>query len=492
MHHTAVLPKEKQATTDFDKGLQDWIEKEKKAVELIGIVAQLWYDHSVELVIFRRQLIDQSPSAILNLHLHAREIVKQDLNIHDTLPIAKALVKLDLAPSRIDLGRLAKEWLEEKGEFKDLNDFLRNKLSDHIGKEKKQLEPRDVVLYGFGRIGRLVARVLVAKTGHGEQLRLRAIVTRGSADQLEKRAELLRNDSIHGPFDGTTVVDQEKELLIINGQPIHMISADRPEDVDYTQYGIENALIIDNTGAWRDEEGLSRHLKSKGAANVLLTAPGKGNLPNVVYGVNHEQIDQNGSIFSAASCTTNAIVPVLKVVNDHFGIEFGHIETVHSYTNDQNLLDNVHKKYRRGRSAPLNLVITETGAGKAVAKALPELEGKLTGNSVRVPTPNGSLVILNLTFKKETNLEELNSKLKEASLHGRLVEQIEFSENKELVSSDIIGNPHSSIVDGAATIISPSGKQAVLYIWYDNEYGYTEQVVRFAKHIADVRRLTYY
>ncbi len=226
---------------------------------------------------------------------------------------------------------------------------------------------------------------------------------------------------------------------------------------------------------------------------MLLTAPGKGDIPNVVYGVNEESFEhKNEKIFSAASCTTNAIVPVLAVIEKSLGIERGHIETIHSYTNDQNLLDNYHKKYRRGRSAPLNMVITETGADKAVAKVLPQLAGKLTGNAVRVPTPNVSLAILNLTVKKETTKEEVNEILRNSAFHGDLVEQIEYSVSNELVSSDLIGNPCSSIIDSPATIVSKDNKSLVLYIWYDNEYGYSRQVIRYAKYLANVIRLRYY
>ncbi|RYG14488.1 MAG: glyceraldehyde-3-phosphate dehydrogenase, partial [Chitinophagaceae bacterium] len=352
----------------------------------------------------------------------------------------------------------------------------------------------DVVLYGFGRIGRIAARELIVQAGKGEQLRLRAIVTRSYSDEeLTKRAELLRTDSIHGPFNGTIIEDFANKALIINGQTVYFIMAKNPEDVDYTTYSIDNALLIDNTGVFRDREALGRHLKSKGIAKVLLTAPAKGDVPNIVTGINDGDFDyQAETIFSNASCTTNAIVPVLKVIEDTFGIEKGHIETVHSYTNDQNLLDNYHNKYRRGRSAALNLVITETGADKAVAKVIPHLAGKLTGNAVRVPTPNVSLAILNLSLQKTTNKKEVEDILKQASLFGNLSEQLEYSISNELVSSDLIGNSHASIVDGPATIISKDNKSIVLYAWYDNEYGYTRQVIRLAKKLAGVVRLTYY
>jgi glyceraldehyde 3-phosphate dehydrogenase len=223
-------------------------------------------------------------------------------------------------------------------------------------------------LFGFGRIGRIAAREIISQAGKGEQLRLKAIVTRGNSDiEIVKRADLLRTDSVHGPFPGTVIEDLENKALIINGHTVHMIDAKNPEDVDYTKYGINDALLIDNTGVFRDKAELSRHLNAKGVSKVLLTAPAK-DIPNIVYGVNHETVDLKDQIFSAASCTTNAIMPILYVVDKELGIVKGHIETVHSYTNDQNLLDNYHKKYRRGRSAALNMVITETGAESALKK----------------------------------------------------------------------------------------------------------------------------
>jgi glyceraldehyde 3-phosphate dehydrogenase len=280
--------------------------------------------------------------------------------------------------------------------------------------------------------------------------------------------------------------------LVVNGTTVHMIAADTPEEIDYTAFGIKDALVIDNTGAFRDKTALGRHLKSKGVSKVLLTAPGK-DVPNIVHGVNHKEFDpEKVDLYSAASCTTNAITPVLKVVEDSLGIERGHIETIHAYTNDQNLVDNIHSKYRRGRAAALNMVITETGAGEAVAKALPALKGKLTSNAIRVPVPNGSLAILNLELQNKTTLEGINTILKKYALEGDLVEQIKYSLSNELVSSDIIGTSAPSIYDSQATIISPDGKNIVLYIWYDNEYGYAHQVIRLAKYIARVRRFTYY
>mgnify|MGYP000571987307 CR=1 FL=1 len=462
----------------------------RATVEFINIVNDLWYDKSIELVLFRNPLVDKRANEVLNLIDYAKEFVSKPITIKDALEIAKAIQKVDLPSSKLDIGKLAYESYLSPKKSANKVEFVKYKLRDAI--EYGDIQPKDVVLYGFGRIGRLLARELSSKMGRGSQLRLRAIVTRGEINQtvLEKRASLLSVDSVHGDFLGTVQVDAEHNALIINGTTVRMISSNNPEDIDYTNYGINNALVIDNTGAFRDDVALERHLKANGVDKVLLTAPGKG-IPNIVHGVNHKKYSPDKvDIFSAASCTTNAITPVLKVLEDNFGIHKGHLETIHAYTNDQNLVDNMHSKYRRGRAAALNMVITETGAGQAVAKAIPALKGRLTSNAIRVPVPNGSLAILNLQLRTKVTKERINSMLKKYALEGDLVEQIKYSLDNELVSSDIIGTTAPSIFDSNATIVD--GETIVIYVWYDNEYGYSHQVIRLAKHIAKVRRFTYY
>ena len=466
-------------------------DRRRAVIELIKIISDLWYDKSIEVVLFRNQLINQNVSHIINLHEYAGEFVGKPISVFDSVEIAQAILSLDLPPAKLDLGKLTYEY-HMQDDRQGAKSFVIDKLKD--AKDFKNNKPKDVVLYGFGRIGRLLARELMSKTGKGTQLRLRAVVTRDKNDavSLEKRASLLRYDSVHGDFQGSVTADVENNALIINGTTVHMITAGSPEEIDYTAYGFDDALIIDNTGAFTTKEALERHLSSKGADKVLLTAPGKG-VPNIVHGVNQNEYNPDDvSIFSAASCTTNAITPILKAVEDTLGVVKGHLETIHAYTNDQNLVDNMHKKYRRGRAAALNMVITETGAGTAVAKALPSLAGKLTSNAIRVPVPNGSLVVLNLEVNKQTSVEDVNSIMKQYALEGDLVEQIKYSLNNELVSSDIVGTSAPAIFDSNATIVSADGKNIVLYVWYDNEYGYSHQVIRLAKYIAKVRRYTYY
>jgi glyceraldehyde 3-phosphate dehydrogenase len=477
----------------YSNELNSYIAKEKAAVDLMHVIGKLIFDKNIELVLFRNHLIDKSISEVLGLHEYAIKVVNKPINVVDSAELASIIYSMDIAPAKIDIGKLASEWISENDHFSSKSAFLEEKLSDFKISDNIAIEPRDVVLFGFGRIGRLAARELIKQAGKGQQLRLRAIVLRKIDNaSLKKRAALLENDSVHGKFPGTIQIDYDQKHLIVNGQRIQVIASSDPSSIDYAGLGINNALLIDNTGVYRDKEALGIHLKANGIKKVILTAPGKG-IPNIVYGINQGQLDlENENIFSAASCTTNAIAPILKVIDDKFGIVRGHIETVHAYTNDQNLLDNMHSKDRRGRSAAVNMVITETGAGKAVTKVIPGLENKLTANAVRVPTPNGSLAIMNLELDDTTNLDELNKTVRTAAFSGNLVNQIHFSFNEELVSNDIIDNECCAVFDSPATIISNDGKSVVLYTWYDNEFGYTKQVIRLAKFVAQVRRRIYY
>ena len=480
------------AAKNYEKELAFQADRRKATTEFIKLISDLWYDKSIEIVLFKNQVIDKNVSDIIHLHEYAGEFVQKPISIFDSVEILRAINDIKLPPAKLDIGKLTYEYHAQDSSFNDAKAFVLTKLKD--ANKTNEIVPKDVVLYGFGRIGRLLARELMTKTGKGTQLRLRAIVTRGKITEeiLEKRASLLQIDSVHGKFMGTVETNLKKKAMIINGTTVHLISADGPDKIDYTKYGITDALIIDNSGAFRTKKDLALHLKSKGVSKVLLTAPGK-EVPNIVHGVNHKEHNPDEvDIFSAASCTTNAITPILKVVDDSLGIKKGHLETIHAYTNDQNLVDNMHSKHRRGRAAALNMVITETGAGKAVAKALPKLEGKLSSNAIRVPVPNGSLAILNLEINNKTSLSGINTILKKYALEGDLVEQIKYSLAKEMVSSDIVGTSAPSIYDSRATIVSNNGKNLILYIWYDNEYGYSHQVIRLAKYISKVRRFTYY
>lgn len=490
----------KTQETEFEQHLSAWREKEKTALELQKLVGELRFDRSVEIVLFRRDIYDSRPTEVINDHLYAKNYANKPITVEMSLSITQAISKLDIAPARIDIGKLAAKWINKQADFNSIDEFVANELSGFAGasaKEEQDIEPKDVVVYGFGRIGRLAVRVLTEIMGRGEQLRLRAIVLRPRKgdikEELTKRASLLRKDSVHGKLRGTVQVLHEEKQLIINSCKVQIIYANSPEDLDYTEYGINNALVIDSTGAWKDREGLSRHLRP-GIERVLFTAPAKG-IKNIVYGVNQQDLDLNGEedkVLCAASCTTNAIAPVLKVLNDKLGIVKGHLETIHAYTSSQNLLDNYHKKERRGRGAATNMVITSTGAASALKEVLPVLAGKITGSAIRVPIPDGSLAIMTLELEKAVTEEEVNELMRKASLHGNLVEQIQYSTSKEFVSADVVGTPACSVFDAPSTIVSEDGKTLTVYVWYDNEYGYTRQVLRLAKYISQVRRYHYY
>ncbi|PIE23736.1 MAG: glyceraldehyde-3-phosphate dehydrogenase [Planctomycetota bacterium] len=469
--------------------LQDWNERVRLAEASLPLLGRLFREHGVITLMYGRPIIEKPPIDILRQHRWVRMAEERELSIRDTYPLLVEMDKMKLGACRVDLGRLAVEWIHG-GRKQDPAEFVREHLRDCEKLPEHVIDkPQDVVLYGFGRIGRLLARMLIQRTGRGDALRLRAIVVRrGAEEDLHKRASLLRRDSVHGRFAGSILIDEENQALIANGHFIQVIYSDSPESVDYEAYGIHDAIVIDNTGKWRDAEGLGKHLQAKGASKVILTAPGKGDIKNIVFGVNDKVIGSDDSILSAASCTTNAITPVLRAVLDEFGIIGGHVETVHSYTNDQNLIDNYHKKIRRGRAAPLNMVITETGAAKAVSKAIPELEGKLTGNSIRVPTPNVSLAILNLTLERETSVEELNQYLRKAALHSKLGQQIDYTTSTEVASSDLVGSTHAGAIDAKSTVVSEN--RCVIYVWYDNESGYSAQVVRVAQKVAGINYVT--
>lgn len=470
----------------FEQALQSsWQERQEFAERMLPIIGSLYRNHTVEILVYGRTLLNASVIDLIKAHRSVRLFEGVKLRLRESWPVLELISQMTLAPCQIDIGKLAYDFHYGKGkDQQDLAVYLQAQLNV-VQDKADEHEPRDVVLYGFGRIGRLLARLMIERQGKANKLRLKAIVVRGGKEgDLEKRASLLRRDSVHGPFNGSITVDNERKAIKANGAFIQVIYANHPSEIDYTQYGINNAIVVDNTGMWRDQAGLSQHLQAKGAAKVLLTAPGKGEIKNIVHGVNHSDIRDSDAILSAASCTTNAITPVLKALDEEYGIDTGHVETVHSFTNDQNLIDNYHKAERRGRAASLNMVITETGAAKAVSKAYPQLEGKLTGNAIRVPTPNVSMAILNLNLNSDTDKESINTYLRNVSLFSQLQHQIDYTASTEIVSTDLVGTRAPSVVDSQATIVAKN--RATLYVWYDNEFGYSCQVLRVVNDMANL------
>ncbi|KXS52904.1 MAG: glyceraldehyde 3-phosphate dehydrogenase, partial [Marinobacter sp. T13-3] len=293
----------------INQHLSNWTERESTAEAMIPLIGRLNRKNNVVTSVYGRAIINQSVIDIIRAHRFVRQVEDSELSVCDTLPILEAMDKLELGRGHVDIGKLAVKF-KESG-MSDLTEFLKQEIGPIVGQYKAECadqdvrDTKDVVLYGFGRIGRLLARILIEKAGGGANLRLRAIVVRkgGAENDLQKRASLLRRDSVHGPFDGTITVDEENSALIANGNYIKVIYSDGPDKVDYTQYDINNAIVIDNTGIWRDEDGLGLHLKSKGVSRVILTAPGKGDIKNIVYGINSDSITEDDKILSAASCT---------------------------------------------------------------------------------------------------------------------------------------------------------------------------------------------
>ncbi|SJM47381.1 glyceraldehyde-3-phosphate dehydrogenase [Gulosibacter sp. 10] len=465
----------------------EWFSRVAVAEQMIPRISKLYRERNIVTSIHGRRLMDRSAIELIKVHRAARRNQGQELSLDLSAEILDALGRTEFETASVDIGTLAFLYRQQP-EGTSLEDFIAEQLKEVGSAGSEQSSSADVVLYGFGRIGRLLARILIQQASTGPGLRLRAIVVRkNSEDDLEKRASLLRRDSVHGPFNGTIKVDRENNTILANGTLIRVIYSNDPASIDYTEYGIDDAIVVDNTGRWRDEEGLGQHLQSKGVKRVLLTAPGKGDIRNIVFGINHGDITDEDRILSAASCTTNGITPVLAAIDRKYGVRHGHVETVHSFTNDQNLIDNFHKGSRRGRAATLNMVLTETGAAKAVAKALPQFAGKLTGNAIRVPTPDVSMAVLNLELEQEVSKDDLNDFLRNVSLHSNLRQQIDYIDSPDIVSTDFVGNDRAGVVDGKATIAT--GNRVVLYVWYDNEFGYSKQVVRVIEHIGGVHPL---
>lgn len=340
-----------------------------------------------------------------------------------------------------------------------------------------------VLIWGFGRIGRILTRILAQEPDSAPHLALRAICVRKNSQQdIHTRASLLEKDSVYRRLSVPISVNEQKQTIILGNSSISVLQTEEPQNMPYGDFGIKNAILIETTGKSKTKEALAKHTQNQSVCRAILTAPADAEIKHIVYGVNHDQIGTTEHL-SAASCTTNAITPILFALNGQFGIDHAHIETVHSFTNDQNLTDNFHKSPRRSRSAVLNMIITETGATKTTEKILPELAGKLTGSAVRVPTPNVSLAILNLSLRERVTKESINAFLQSASKSAQLSNQIDYITDLDAASSDFVGWPKCAIVDSSATIAS--GNRAVIYIWYDNEYGYAKQVIRIAEYIAE-------
>jgi glyceraldehyde 3-phosphate dehydrogenase len=329
-----------------------------------------------------------------------------------------------------------------------------------------------VAINGFGRIGRLVARALLQKSDSGLEL-----VSINDLADAESNALLFKRDSVHGRYPGEVHADGND--LIIDGRRIHVTAERDPGKLPHGDNGID--LVLECTGFFTDRDKAGAHLTA-GAKKVLISAPAKGVDLTVVYGVNHERLEAGHTIVSNASCTTNCLAPVAKVMNDTIGIERGLMTTVHAYTNDQKILDQIHSDKRRARAAAMSMIPTTTGAARAVGEVLPELKGKLDGSAIRVPTPNVSLVDLTFTPRRDTSLEEVNGALRAAATSGPLAGILDYSE-EPLVSIDYNHCPASSTVDSLETAVL-EGKLVRVLSWYDNEWGFSNRMVDTAGAMA--------
>ena len=330
----------------------------------------------------------------------------------------------------------------------------------------------NVAINGFGRIGRLVARAILERPDSGLEL----VAINDLAD-AKSNAWLFKRDSVHGAFPGDVTTDGND--IIVNGKRIHVTAERDPAKLPHKENGVEIALEC--TGFFADRAGGEKHLAA-GAKRVLISAPAKGVDRTVVYGVNDDQLNPEDKIVSNASCTTNCLAPVAKVLNDTIGIERGLMVTIHAYTNDQKILDQIHPDLRRARAAGMSMIPTTTGAARAVGEVLPELKGKLDGSAVRVPVPDGSIIDLTFTPSRDTSVEEVNGVLKAASETNRLRGILEYSEDP-LVSVDIVHTSASSTVDSLETAVL-EGKLVRVVSWYDNEWGFSNRMVDTAAAMA--------
>ncbi|PHA00712.1 type I glyceraldehyde-3-phosphate dehydrogenase [Bacillus pseudomycoides] len=328
-----------------------------------------------------------------------------------------------------------------------------------------------VAINGFGRIGRMVFRQAVKESAF-------EIVAINASYPSETLAHLIKYDTVHGKFDGT--VEAFEDHLLVDGKMIRLLNNRDPRELPWKELGVD--VVIEATGKFNSKEKASLHVEA-GAKNVILTAPGKNEDVTVVVGVNDEQLDiTKHTVISNASCTTNCLAPVVKVLDEQFGIENGLMTTVHAYTNDQKNIDNPHKDLRRARACGQSIIPTTTGAAKALAKVLPHLNGKLHGMALRVPTPNVSLVDLVVDVKRDVTVEEINEAFMTAA-NGALKGIVAFSD-EPLVSIDFNTNTHSAIIDGLSTMVMGERKVKVL-AWYDNEWGYSRRVVDLVKLVVD-------
>ncbi len=468
-----------------------WVENEIYAARLISYINELYAFGRVELGVSGETLIGIGPIPLLNLVKRQARLQNLEYTVRDVSQVVNALRQETLHPCKIDICVLTSQWVMLQRP-PDIARFLHRTLGRRFLSPFPRRQPvLSLVVHGFGRVARILTRML-ARYGPAGQIRLRAVLSRMDRDpesQLFRRFRLLQNDSIYGEFRGDIEFVPERSLLVVNGNEVVFVGGQRVEDAEFPVFDSGPVLFLDTTGRRSDSFRLFEALRPRGIS-ALATTFSLPEVPPVVYGVNHFDLHElNAPVFSAGSDPANAVAPVLRLLNDEYDIEHGHIEIVRPFTNDQNLLDNIHESPRLGRSAPGNLVPFESDLIPEIERLLPALEGRLTSGFVRAPVANGALAILQLRLERCPDAAELNRFLKIACLHSDLRDQLDFSLAPDFVSADIRGNAHSAVVDSPRTM--SRGKQAVLYLWYDNEYGYAAQILRLCQELSNLSIMQY-
>lgn len=438
------------------------------AEQLTVVASRLYRQHDVRLQCAGHPVLSRSPAQLVASMQFA--LVANGIELDEMRELLKALTDAELMPCTIDIADIA------AGEGLDTPELLQViEVSDD------RAEPRDVVLNGFGRVGRLLVR-LMFEDGCGPLLQLRAIAVRPGTE-LEHRTELLRQDSIHGRIHADVEYAQDDRAVVINGQSVPFVEMSGPEDVSQLQpLSLDsNTLLIDSTGSRRKKAELDPWIGGT-ISQVLVTAPCSEPVPNVVRGIHSAEVDLSQPLISAASCTTNAIAPIAAWLESTYGLKHLHMETVHAYTNDQNLVDNAHSSPRRSRAATENMIITATGAQKAVGLVLPDIGAKMTATAVRVPVADVSLLTCIFQLDGLATGDEMREAFRQASHQIGWRQLLGFSSNAAAASSDFKGDRHACVIDGPS--IECDADRGVLQAWYDNEIGYCAQVLRLAEDMS--------
>ncbi len=462
---------------------RSWKEAELEAARLVSLVTELYSSHNVEIVISGRSLIGLSPFSCIRYLLEESRRQEMRFTARDSVILLEGLREFRLHPCRIDLSAILGQWIMCERPS-DMHRFFSNTLGRRFLTPKPRTPTElSVTLAGFGRIARVFTRIL-ARYGPASPIRIRSVLTRATEKQdLERRAHLLANDSVYGPFDGTINAYEKDRAITVNGMTIQFQDAQEPD-----WNSLRGGPLVDTTGRTPAQavNWATRALEG-GVPWTIFTTPVAG-VPTILHGENQHLVHGlRGKMFSTGSHEANAVVPVLRLLDLEYQLTDAHVRTVVPYTNDQNLLDNLHDTPRLGRAAPDNLVLLESTLEEEIREQMPGLS--FSASSLRAPIPVGGLVSIQFHAERIPSAAKLNDFLRDESLRGGLRSQLEFSDAPDLVSSDIIANPHSAVIDSART--SSNGRHAVVHLWYDNEYGYASQLLRVLQELCNLSVMQY-